>query len=269
MNSPFDISSHEKWFHNYVDTFVDGGLWVKKNQQPWGESDSEHIELKRHHSMRVLENCRVIVASLSLPPDLHRALLLAALYHDVGRFYQYSRYRTFADIKSENHGTLGCRILNQENPLRSEPISIQKIVKGAVVLHNRLNLPTGLSEDLRTAAFVVRDSDKLDIVTVMLNFFVSPSQENSVVSLHAENEPTKWSQSILDALLERRVSFYNDIRYQNDFKILICSWVFDLNFAKSRRMMQENGALEKIMSLWPVDIRLEPAKEIIREALSA
>lgn len=268
MKDYLDISSHEKWFHDYVDTFVDGGSWVRDHHQSWGDGDVEHIELKRCHSMRVLENCRAIAASLSLAANFHRAALLAALYHDVGRFYQYSRYRTFADIQSENHGILGCRILNLENPLGSELSSVQKIVKGAVTLHNRLNLPATLPKDLQKVAFVVRDSDKLDVVTVMLNHFLSPPQEKSVVTMHAENAPDKWSQSILDALLERRVALYTDIRYQNDFLILICSWVFDLNFARSRGMMQQQGALQKIMSMWPTDPRLERAKDIVLEAFN-
>ena len=262
-----DISAHEQWFHTYVDSFHDGGEWVRDHQEKWDETDTMHIELKRNHTLRVLENCRALLASMSLAPELHRACLLAACYHDVGRFYQYSRYRTFADPLSTNHGILGCRMLNQLEPLREEPKNIQKLVKGAVALHNRFTLPRKLSPELHTAVSVVRDSDKLDVIAVILKMFLPGDADRSVVALHAKDEPSKWSPAILDALLHKRVALYENIRYQNDFMILICTWVFDLNYAISRRMLRESGHLEEILSLWPKDPRLTAAKEIVREAL--
>jgi len=49
--------------------------------------------------------------------DLNLAKTIALL-HDVGRFEQYERYRTFDDYKSEDHVHLSLNVLNQEEVLR-------------------------------------------------------------------------------------------------------------------------------------------------------
>lgn len=36
---------------------------------------------------------------------------MIGLFHDVGRFYQFTVYRTFNDALSENHAKLGLKVI--------------------------------------------------------------------------------------------------------------------------------------------------------------
>ena len=65
------------------------------------------LDLKQAHTRRV---CEAIV-------DIGEDLLMAeatALLHDIGRFEQFRRYKTFSDARSENHALLGVKVI-QEN----------------------------------------------------------------------------------------------------------------------------------------------------------
>lgn len=252
-----DISAHEAWFVHYADGFRNGS-----------ETDVKYVELKRDHSLRVFENARAILPSLNFSEELQRAALLAALYHDVGRFIQYATYKTFSDRLSENHGFLGGKALKKEQPLRDEPREIQRLVLGAVVMHNRFMMPEGISADLRSVTNVVRDSDKLDIFPVMLSNFTRDGSKSDVVTLHLEEKEGAWSQPVLDSLLRKELACYADMRFVNDFKLLLGSWAFDMTYAESKRLIRERGDMERLLEIFPKGPEMETAKGNIREALA-
>lgn len=270
-----DISAHEVWFKAWSATFLTDD-----------EKDNKYIELKRNHTLRVLENaCRIVAAhgvagdsaggtGGGFSGDVARASLLAALYHDVGRFPQYAAYKTFSDQRSVNHGILGCKTLKRQRtassacPMQQEPAHIQAWVLASIGMHNRFLVPAGISAELKFVTDVVRDSDKLDIFPVMVSTFTRDGSDNDVVTLHLEEKDDAWSQPILDALRFKRLASYRDMRYVNDFKLLLGSWVFELNFSESRRMLRERGLIEALLATWPVDPEVESLKAVVREALA-
>ena len=67
---------------------------------------------------------------------------MAALLHDIGRFEQYRRYRTFADSRSENHASLGVKIIKQENLLQGCTAVAADTIIRTVGCHNRLDIPS-------------------------------------------------------------------------------------------------------------------------------
>lgn len=260
-----DITAHEAWFKTWTAGYLTDD-----------EQDNRYIELKRNHTLRVLDNARCIVATLNVSEDVARGALLAALYHDVGRFPQYAQYRTFSDQRSVNHGILGCKTLKRERTLQGgrecnaalkETRSTAGDVLAAVAMHNRFRLPAGVSQSLRTITGVVRDSDKLDIFPVMISTFTRDGSDSDVVTLHLEEKEGAWSQEILAALKERRLASYRDMRYVNDFKLLLGSWVFELNYAESRRLLRERGLVEALLATWPEHPEVEAMKDVVREAL--
>jgi hypothetical protein len=208
------------------------------------------LALKAEHTLRVLKEARAIAASepafsAALP---RRALLLAALYHDVGRFEQFSRYRTFADAHSCNHGHLGVRVLFQQNFLAGEPQEIRRLVLTAVGLHNRRLLPPGLSGLSRVVTQGVRDADKLDILRIMVESLAAGAVADPVVLMHLADAPESWSPPLLAALEEGRTASFDAMRFHNDFRLLLCTWLYDLAFAGSVRRLREAGHLEVVLS---------------------
>jgi hypothetical protein len=176
---------------------------------------------------------------------------LAALLHDVGRFPQYARYRTFHDQMSVNHAYQGVLTLKQHQVLKDLPDSAGKLVLGAVALHNRRVLPQGLPPDLRCITQVVRDADKLDIFGVMLAHFKPTEPHNKVVNLELKPHRDNYTPAILARVYSREMVNYQDMVWVNDFKLLLCSWIYDLNYRVSRGIVKERGYLEKLLGYLP------------------
>ena len=131
-----DISSHKLFFTAFFESFL------AREQE-----DKAPLRLKYEHSIRVFEHVERLVddgefaaaaSCLPLPlPLLERAALLAALYHDVARFPQFYRWRTFRDQNSVNHGLFGVKVLKSEAALKAESPELRRLVQSALVLHNR------------------------------------------------------------------------------------------------------------------------------------
>lgn len=229
-----DISAHEKWFAAYA-----ASKCAVESANPHGDVGPMHLKIR--HSMAVLENARRMVVCENFTPVQRRVCLLAALYHDVGRFEQYLRFHTFKDRESCDHGQMGVRILKQEKRLDGEAPLVRKAVLAAVALHNRFALPRGLPELTATAAHVVRDADKLDILRVMDEHLSGPGPYHPTVVLSLPDAPGIYSEAVLRAAHEGRVAAYADLRSVNDFRLLLGTWFFDMHFATSRRQFVEDG----------------------------
>jgi hypothetical protein len=58
------------------------------------------------------------------------------------------------------------------------------------------------------------------------------------------------------------------MRYINDFKLLLISWVFDLNFPASRRAFLNRGYADELLRSLPERPELTGLKDRIYEALN-
>ena len=234
-----DIHAHEQWFLAHA-----AAMRAQEKEDP------APLELKLAHTFRVLEQARHIVASEGFAQPLARCCHLAALYHDVARFEQFLRYRTFRDSISRNHGLMGVGILKRERRLVDETPQVRKAVLTAVGLHNRFALPA-LPPLAHTTALVVRDADKLDILRVMDEHLSGPGPYSPTIVLSQPNDPARASARVLRAALEGRSAAYADLRSVNDFRILLGTWLFGMHFAASRRSFVENGHARRLLEALP------------------
>lgn len=229
-----DIAVHETRFFAYA--------------EPFCPPDCLPLQIKLTHTREVLANARSIVESGEAPllaGSTARAALLAALYHDVGRFEQFTRFGTFRDADSVNHGALASQLIRRHGFLDDEPADVRRLARIGVCLHNRYRVPAlGVLEGLVTA--VVRDADKLDIFRVMARHLNAAVPSGDVV-LHVRNEPLKWSPAVADMVMGCRVPNYSDLQYINDFRMLLVSWLRDLGFAFSRKRLAESGHVEPVL----------------------
>src|SRR3989339_1044872 len=95
------------WFTIYVHTFQNSDPEIQQN-----------FDLKEGHTMRVCKEICTIGKQLGLNDDEQRLAEIIGLLHDVGRFEQYARYKTFMDKKSENHAELAIKILAKFDVLK-------------------------------------------------------------------------------------------------------------------------------------------------------
>lgn len=215
--------------------------------------DGFAYRLKIAHTMRVLSIAESIAKEEALTDDQTLASRLAALVHDVGRFPQYMQYRTFRDPESANHAALSVTHALREKLLADVPTKIRRLVLGAVYLHNKRALPSLVSNELKTVAQVVRDSDKLDIYSVMIAHFSQEKPKHPEVALNVLDEPDRFTPSLLDTLMSRAPGDYRDIVYINDFKLMVIGWLYDLNFRTSCRLLHGKGYLDTIFDTLPQD----------------
>lgn len=233
-----DLDAHLAWFQAYADREI-----------AVCPHDPAPLQLKLFHSMQVVDNARAICAGEHLPEE--RACLLAALYHDVGRFAQYRQWKTFKDRDSVNHGLLSSTLLEECQVLRNEPELAEEVI-AAVRWHNAFRLPEDVQANV--AARVVRDADKLDILRVIDGHLASEGPYEPTVILSLPDDRRGFSQKVLDCALRGEIASYTDLTCVNDFRLLLGTWVHGLNFATSRQMMARQGHVERLLAPLPEDI---------------
>lgn len=233
-----NIAAHQEWFENHV-----------KGKISVCARDIEPLEIKLHHTGRVLDNAMRIVAEEGFSPALRRAALLAALYHDLSRFDQYLVYGTFKDKESRNHGSWSVKLLRQHARLERESPATRRLVYIAVGLHNRLALPAALSPEEALVCNAVRDADKIDVVRVMDAKLATRPYNPTVVLGLSDSELA--GPGVLAAAHANRPASYGDLRSVNDFRLLLGTWLFGLNFEASRNMFIANGHAARIVADLP------------------
>jgi hypothetical protein len=244
----------KQWFSDFYRTF----------DTPNPE-DRQNLTLKREHTLRVCDNMIAIARDLSL--DGGRVLLAeaVALFHDVGRFPQYRKYHTFRDSVSVNHAALGARVLIENNVLRSALKSEQDLIIRVVTLHNVFAVPEGLDPETLLFLKMVRDSDKLDIWRVLLEYYSQSEAERATAVGLDLPDTDAYSPDVLESLRRREMVQMTALRTLNDFKLLQLAWIFDLNFAASLRMAAERRYIERMASLLPDTGDIKNAVDRVRD----
>ena len=209
-----------------------------------------NLELKKDHSLRVASHAGRLAENENFGPRLTLAARLAGLFHDIGRFEQYVGHKTFKDTDSVDHAKLGFKILARQNILDGITAADSRCIRLAVLFHNRLKLPRGLPEEISMVSRAVRDADKLDIFPVMISHLKPGGFNNNVVTLGLEDRDA-ITPAIFEQVSSGRLGEYSRMRYVNDFKLLICSWVYDLNFAYSCRQVLGQAYIQKVFELLP------------------
>jgi hypothetical protein len=226
------------------------------------------MRLKVSHTRRVVGHALCIARTLELAEPLRHCVALAALLHDVGRFPQFLRWRTFRDAESVNHGRLGAHILRDAPVLAREPAATRRAVLVAVAMHNRYALPAALPEPARLITNIVRDADKIDILHVVARELDREEPSGEVV-LSAARESGKWTPELAEKVLSGAVPDYKDIVYVNDFLILLGSWTGALNFPISLRLIRQAGSLERLMGMLPDHPQLDALRQCVLNRLHA
>lgn len=247
---------HKQSFLAYIETFF------QKTIEPC-------LALKKDHTFQVVRNTEEIIKQLSLSEEDAYCAKLIALYHDIGRFSQYQSYHTFVDKKSEDHALIAVRILKKHAPFLKEPKHIQKKVLTAIILHNKIALPKALAPAYKDLCQIIRDADKIDIFRVMAENFTHNLPEKEGVTLNVKDEPQLYSKHILEKAMQKQDINYLDLVYINDFKILLCGWIFNVYYKESIKILKQQGNIFTILSTLPQSKELEKFNTLICNTLNA
>ncbi len=235
-----DFSNFEKLFTEYTTSFLQGD-----------QQEKCIIQLKIDHSQRVFENAWAIVSNESFATEIKEPALLAALFHDTGRFSQFAEFKTFNDRLSVNHAIRGVRVLKEQAFLATLPEKVQKIILVAVALHNRRDLPLKLPDYLVTICNIVRDSDKLDIFQVMLDHLEGQQEVDPTIVLDVQPHKEKYTRTIFEKVMQQKSCAYTEMRWTNDFRLLLASWIPLLNFSASYTLLEQSGNFDRLFEQFP------------------
>ncbi len=235
-----DLETFGTFFADYVRSFY--------SEDP---EDQKNITLKEEHSLQVRRIIRLLAGRLGLTPDKILIAESIGLFHDIGRFLQYARYRTFRDSISVNHGSLGADILAEKNVLGSLAGDESRIILTAVRFHNAFAVPS--LPDAEEIFFIrlIRDADKLDIWRIFLGLFEgSESNVASAAGLGLPETPG-YSKDAITCIKEGRPVPLSALKNMNDFRLTQLSWAYDLNFPPSFALLAENDFIRRLAALLP------------------
>jgi hypothetical protein len=249
------LEQYKAWFKEYVARFYGQDSYINAN-----------IELKDTHSRRVCDEMNYLADQLNLSPNQKRIAELIALLHDVGRFPQFIKYKTYNDPRSENHCLMGLQVLRDENILNNLDKSEKLIIEKAIELHGVKKLPHDLSGDCLLFAKLIRDADKLDIYYVLIDCYEKYRQnpKDFKIEIELPDEPY-YSAKIVDKILRLQRIDHKTLKTWNDMKLLQLGWVYDVNFVPTLKRIRQRRFLETLLEFLPQTDDIEKVREKIFE----
>lgn len=243
-----DLNTIKQWFDRYVHSFYSSDPIIQKV-----------LALKENHSLRVCTEILNIGKKLDLSNSSLRIAETMALFHDIGRFEQFTRYRTFVDGKSENHGELGVKVLQQGKALAALDAEARELIFKAISYHNRLSVPADESHICIYFSKLLRDADKLDIFNLFSTYYyLNPTERNATVELDLPDTPDV-SEEVLTSIQDGNMINMNHLKSLNDFKLLQMAWVYDVNCQPALQMIYERDYLKKIRDTLPASEKIDQA----------
>lgn len=244
-----EVLDLHSWFAQYAESFKQGDKDLR-----------DSVILKVKHTENVCKEIAFIGKELGLNEEELMISDCMALLHDVGRFEQFRKYKTFSDPKSENHADLGLRIIEEFDVLRGLGSSTADLISRAVKYHNRASLPDDESKECLFYSKLLRDADKLDIWRVVIEYYHRKDRKkNGTIELNLPDTPG-YTQQVYNQVINHEIVMSSNMENLNDFKLLQIGWVFDINFKPALRAVKERKYIEKICEVLPAT---EQTKEIL------
>ena len=204
--------------------------------------EDEKIKIKIVHIEKVAENSKRIAQNLGLSQEDVELAELIGLLHDIGRFEQVRLYHTFVDKDSINHGKYGAKILFEDGLIRNfiKDNKFDKIIKLAIVNHNRADIEEDLTERERLHAKIIRDADKTDIFRILI------SGDKKSIWEKADLSDDKISDEIYREFVEDKRINYKERKTSADILVSHFNYVYDLNFPETRKIIRDNKYIDKL-----------------------
>jgi len=235
------LEKYREWFDIYVANCYGDDTYVNEN-----------LRLKEDHSRRTCREMRYLVGELGLADGDRRLAEAIALFHDIGRFKQFLKYRTYNDPRSVDHGLLGVEVLRQTQALDGLDAEQKQLIERAIEYHGVRELPPGLDNRCELFSKLIRDADKLDIFYTAIGYYTDYEANPDAYRLELEfpNEPV-CSPHVVEAVLAGRLIDYSELRTWNDARLLQLGWVYNVYFPATLKRIRQRRLLEQIINFLP------------------
>lgn len=228
------MDHYKEIFDKYYSQFDNSEYWIK---------------YKYDHTMRVVEYAKQIAISLNLSDEDVELAKLCGLFHDVSRFNQWAKYKTYVDLNSFDHGDMGYEIL-KELGIDNEIILISTKV------HNKYEVPEELDDRTKLFCNITRDADKIDILIDLDN--------------EADDDSVDISEEVIESFRNHKMLQNRVANSKNKtVKMLRClAFIFNVKYEKTFEIIKEHNVVNKkcdnILSKHDDD-RIKEIKNILNE----
>ena len=226
-------------------------------------SKEGRIKLKIDHIKRVEEMSKKIAQNLQLNEEQIKLAQLIGLFHDIGRFKQVELYNTFNDRKSVNHAKLSVKVLFEENLIDKFNVEekYKKIIKLAVLNHNKNKIDENLNDNERLFSKIIRDADKLDIYYTICKY------DFQSIFWYQDFNCGPISDTMINDFVKNNIVNYSNIKSNSDQILIFFAYIFDFNFNFSLEFLREKKYLDKfvyrIYNNFSNDIVKQQVKQIL------
>ncbi|QWV92528.1 HD domain-containing protein [Geomonas oryzisoli] len=235
-----DLAPLRDWFTSYCSSFRTSDRDVQRN-----------FDLKEEHTRNVCRDALLIAQGMGARFEMLAEI--AALCHDLGRFPQFRDYHTFKDSDSLNHAHLSAHVMKQHHLLDFLPEDERACIEIAVRMHNAFQVPEGLATVTTDLLRLLRDADKLDIWRVFIEYFNTPEEQRASGAGLGFPDLPGCSAGPLAAVTAGKMVQLSTLKSLNDFKLLQVSWIYDINYAATLRLIRERSVLERFQAMLPRD----------------
>ncbi len=210
------------------------------------------LQLKLEHTVRVAADARAIAAGENWPEEDVCLAEAIGLFHDIARFPQFSQYRSFSDADTVDHGALGVQTLERENLLEGVFVEQRALIFHAVQHHNKKELPLRLTAQEEKYLRLIRDADRLDIFFICWDSIQSGqihAHPEMILHIDFYGPPTS---AVLEQFERGDKIDYRTMKSLADRFLLQLSWMHDLSYDSSKRLVRDRSILDKLIDVMPV-----------------
>ena len=228
--------------------------------------EEENISRKYYHTYRVMDLCKQIAQKLNLNEEEINLSAIIGLLHDIARFEQYTRYKTYSDLDSIDHGDFGVEILEDENFIRKfvEETKYDNIIKKAIKNHNKYKIEDGLTEEELLYSKIIRDADKLDIFYVILEIFSKNTKRKQ------EIENGEISDRVMEQIKQEKLVLKQPNETPMNDYLVGLSFIFDFYFGYSYEVIEKENYINKLIDQYnftneDTKIKIEQIRTILNK----
>ncbi len=198
------------------------------------EKDKSNIESyyhKYHHTYRVMNKIEKLGHLLHLNQEEMELAKTIAIFHDLGRFHQLKKTNQYDDLKTSfDHAKESIFILEENNWFINEAISeeIKEVISFAILNHNQYEIEKTQNETSYYFAKLLRDADKLVIMTEM----------------NLELKDSSVSKEVLQEFQKEMLIHRQNIQTPLDTILGYLGFLFDLNFKETIVLLEQEKISE-------------------------
>lgn len=225
--------------------------------------NDDKVKHKLNHSLHVVDNARYLCNKLNLEGETKELAMIIALLHDIGRFDQAKKLKSFReDINSYDHATLGTKLLFENNLIREfvKDNKYDDIIETAISNHSKFIVDfDNMNEVQILHSKIIRDADKLDSFRAKyeddIYLMANIKQEEIENSLISDN--------ILNDFMNEKTILSKDRKTPIDIWVSYIAFIYGLYFKESLIYIKENDYVNKLIDRF--EYKLNDTKEKMKQ----